>query len=983
MASSAFKSTTKRTPIGTPSNADDSVSSNRNHRRSRSLSRFSRQLAEPEVDFQDVPAPRGRFVNTTRGSGFPEISLDDLAVEFFPLKDLVADRESERRGLSRRGSEIGPPTAATKSSQRRGRSVSRQSSRVGDGKSTFSSGSGGGKVASDANSRRRRSVSVVRCQISDSESDIDHSRNSSSHANTKSFNGGISHIPSLEKPTAFSHRRLGRSLSLKDLPKLHDRYSSQSSALTDDEVRDARSSKNTIERTIRAVYAQKKAEHPTGNDVNSGLYEAMRKELRHAVDEIRMEIEQTVMRKTSPLASGECLEADNSDNLQAVSAIRKNYATKLEQSEQRKQDLLAQIVLEEQRGRELSKIVRELLPDPKSSAVADKPSQVRKRSNGGNKMSKRLTEEAEKYFEDFISNVEDTDFSSFDGERSDASSSLGGITKPRESVVHCVETENYQSPATSNSLPVEMDGVVLPWLQWETSNDRSLLCKNKRLPAVTPKVILWDAAQEGISTQDPSSHSTSSRGSWSPGLADGHLINTREDAASTSKECGSYQRSQFDTDRNAKWWYSAFHNVTAMVGAGVLGLPYAMSQLGWGPGITILILSWVITLYTLWQMVEMHEIVPGKRFDRYHELGQHAFGEKLGLWVVVPQQLMVEVGVNIVYMVTGGKSLQKFHDLVCPSCKSIKTTYFIMIFGSVHFVLSHLPSFNSITAISLAAAIMSLSYSTIAWVASVSKGVQPDVQYSPRASTTTGSVFQFLSALGDVSFAYAGHNVVLEIQATIPSTPGKPSKKSMWKGVVVAYIVVALCYFPVSIIGYWVFGNTVQDNILISLEKPAWLIAVANMFVVVHVIGSYQIFAQPVFDMVEAWLVIKMNFKPSCLLRIVTRSLYVGLTMFIAITFPFFGGLLSFFGGFAFAPTSYFVSHSTRACYVRTDDAKCLNLPIYHFAASLYHMASHLQTQKVQLILVFKLDMHHSWSLIDDFSSYWCIEADHIAIKGL
>ena len=25
--------------------------------------------------------------------------------------------------------------------------------------------------------------------------------------------------------------------------------------------------------------------------------------------------------------------------------------------------------------------------------------------------------------------------------------------------------------------------------------------------------------------------------------------------------------------RNAKWWYSAFHNVTAMVGAGVLGLP--------------------------------------------------------------------------------------------------------------------------------------------------------------------------------------------------------------------------------------------------------------------------------------------------------------------------------------------------------------------------------------------------------------------------
>lgn len=47
------------------------------------------------------------------------------------------------------------------------------------------------------------------------------------------------------------------------------------------------------------------------------------------------------------------------------------------QSEKRKQELLAEIVLEEQRGRELSKIVQELLPDPKVSVV-EKPSRARK-----------------------------------------------------------------------------------------------------------------------------------------------------------------------------------------------------------------------------------------------------------------------------------------------------------------------------------------------------------------------------------------------------------------------------------------------------------------------------------------------------------------------------------------------------------------------------------------------------------------------------
>ncbi|KAG4923115.1 Lysine histidine transporter 1 [Glycine soja] len=371
--------------------------------------------------------------------------------------------------------------------------------------------------------------------------------------------------------------------------------------------------------------------------------------------------------------------------------------------------------------------------------------------------------------------------------------------------------------------------------------------------------------------------------------------------------------------RNAKWWSSAFHNLTAMVGAGVLSLPFAMSNMGWGPGATVLILSWVITLYTLWQMVEMHEMVPGKRFDRYHELGQHAFGDKLGLWIVVPQQVVVEVGTCIVYMVTGGKSLKKVHDTLCPDCKDIKTSYWIVIFASVNIVLAQCPNLNSISAISFVAAAMSLIYSTIAWGASINKGIEANVDYGSRATSSADAVFNFFSALGDVAFAYAGHNVVLEIQATMPSSEDTPSKKPMWRGVILAYIGVAFCYLPVAFIGYYMFGNSVDDNILITLERPAWLIAAANLFVFVHVVGGYQesynfltiflvvVFAMPVFDMIETYMVTKLNFPPSTALRVTTRTIYVALTMLIGICIPFFGSLLGFLGGFAFAPTSYFL----------------------------------------------------------------------------
>ncbi|PWA44493.1 transmembrane amino acid transporter family protein [Artemisia annua] len=359
--------------------------------------------------------------------------------------------------------------------------------------------------------------------------------------------------------------------------------------------------------------------------------------------------------------------------------------------------------------------------------------------------------------------------------------------------------------------------------------------------------------------------------------------------------------------RDAKWWNSTFHTVTAMVGAGVLSLPYAMAYLGWGPGMAVMIISWCLTLHTFWILTQLHESSEGVRYDRYIDLARYAFGQKLGPWIVLPQQLIVQVGVNIVYMVTGGTCLQKFMEMVCTDCTRLRHSYWIIIFGSTHFFLSQLPNFNSVSLVSVAAAVMSLCYSTIAWAGCLSKGKQPDVSYAYKKTSGADSIFRIFNALGQISFAYAGHAVALEIQATIPSRPGKPSRVAMWKGAMGAYFVNAICYFPVAIIGYWAFGQDVTDNVLVALQKPSWLIAAANLMVVVHVLGSYQVFAMPLFDLMEKGLVKKLNVPSGLPLRLVVRTTYVAFTLFMAVTFPFFGDLLGFFGGFGFAPTSYFL----------------------------------------------------------------------------
>ena len=63
----------------------------------------------------------------------------------------------------------------------------------------------------------------------------------------------------------------------------------------------------------------------------------------------------------------------------------------------------------------------------------------------------------------------------------------------------------------------------------------------------------------------------------------------------------------------------------------------------------------------------------------------------------------------------------------------------------------------------------------------------------------------------------------------------------MMKGIYFAYVVVTLAYFPVATAGYAAYGNNVNADVLLSVSRPAALIAVANFMVVIHIAASYQV----------------------------------------------------------------------------------------------------------------------------------------------
>lgn len=95
---------------------------------------------------------------------------------------------------------------------------------------------------------------------------------------------------------------------------------------------------------------------------------------------------------------------------------------------------------------------------------------------------------------------------------------------------------------------------------------------------------------------------------------------------------------------------------------------------------------------------------------------------------------------------------------------------------------------HDVRLISLLGALMSAAFCTIAIVMSATVRPGPDVNYSAAPIERYMGIF---NALTTVFCAYGGHNVALEIQATIPVGGKHPASSvpAMMRGVNITFIV--------------------------------------------------------------------------------------------------------------------------------------------------------------------------------------------------
>lgn len=110
----------------------------------------------------------------------------------------------------------------------------------------------------------------------------------------------------------------------------------------------------------------------------------------------------------------------------------------------------------------------------------------------------------------------------------------------------------------------------------------------------------------------------------------------------------------------------------------------------------------------------------------------------------------------------------------------------------------------------------------------------------------------------------------------------------------------AFMYIPVCIMGYLVYGDSLRDSIIPSIQT-VWIQQAINIMITVHCILTLTIVFNPLMQEVEELFHVPQRFGPK---RAIVRTGIMVAVVFVAESVPTFGPLLDLVGGSTLTLTS-------------------------------------------------------------------------------
>ncbi|CAI9753037.1 unnamed protein product [Fraxinus pennsylvanica] len=228
--------------------------------------------------------------------------------------------------------------------------------------------------------------------------------------------------------------------------------------------------------------------------------------------------------------------------------------------------------------------------------------------------------------------------------------------------------------------------------------------------------------------------------------------------------------------RTGTVWTASAHIITAVIGSGVLSLAWAIAQLGWIAGPTVMFLFAFVIYYTSTLLADCYrsgDPLFGKRNYTYMDaVRSNLGGSKVKLCGLI--QYMNIFGVAIGYTIAASISMMAIKRSNCFHESGRKNPCHMSSLG-VAKVAANGTIGGSFTGISIGTV------------------------------TQTQKIWRSFQALGNIAFAYSFSIILIEIQDTVKSPPSEA--KTMKKATLISTSVTTLFYMLCGCMGYAAFGD--------------------------------------------------------------------------------------------------------------------------------------------------------------------------------
>uniref|UniRef100_A0A0N4ZIT5 Aa_trans domain-containing protein n=1 Tax=Parastrongyloides trichosuri TaxID=131310 RepID=A0A0N4ZIT5_PARTI len=342
--------------------------------------------------------------------------------------------------------------------------------------------------------------------------------------------------------------------------------------------------------------------------------------------------------------------------------------------------------------------------------------------------------------------------------------------------------------------------------------------------------------------------------------------------------------------RNLKgmgWIVTCLFIVGETAGGGLIAMPTAMVAAGFFGGTFMIFIGALVCSYSGIQLSENWTILQ-ERWPEYREhcrkpypsMGLKAIGRKFQSVVSLCLNF-TQFGTAVVFLLLAAKNIENF----------------LAAYGNIHVNFCWLVIFVALFMLPFTllkspkdfwwAVIGAMITTTIAVILIITGSIQDYHTCHKFNNYPPVSYSKFFMTFGTVMFAYGGHGAFPTIQHDMK----KPYHFT--RSVLLAFLIIASMYFPVSIMGYMSYGDSLRESVIPSLQNFVIQQAV-NMLITLHVILALTIVFNPLNQEFEDLLSIphEMGYK-----RVVARTVMMIAVVFVAETVPNFGVLLDLVGG--------------------------------------------------------------------------------------